>query len=108
MAPGLWTLASLFVAAAAAPTDHWATNQRSLSVPIKFIERRNDLRQMILFVSKDQGKTWSEQAVAPPDKENFAFYADTDGMYWMKLCTVYRDGTRTPSDIAKGDPALKK
>ena len=25
----------------------------------------------------------------------------------MKLCNVYRDGTRTPSDISKGPPALK-
>src|SRR5207302_714708 len=30
MAPGLWTLASLLVAAGAAPTDYWATKDRSL------------------------------------------------------------------------------
>src|SRR5262249_18344227 len=29
------------------------------------------------------------------------------GMYWMKLCAIYRDGTRSPSDISSGPPALK-
>ncbi len=107
MATGLYTLASLLVALSAAPPDHWATNHRSLSVPVKFVERRSDLRQMILYVSSDRGRTWTESAVAPPDKESFPFYAPTDGMYWMKLCAVYRDGTRSPADVSKGEAALK-
>lgn len=107
MATGLWTLASVLLVAGASGTDHWATNQRNLSVPIKFVERRTEIKQLILYVSTDQGKSWSESAVAGPDKESFPFYALTDGMYWMKLCIVSKDGTRSPKDISKGDPALK-
>ncbi len=107
MATGLWTLASLLVVAGASGTDHWATNQRSLSVPIMFKERRTEIKELILYVSSDQGKSWTEQAVAPPDKDSFSFFAATDGMYWMKLCIVSRDGKRSPSDIFKGEPALK-
>lgn len=107
MATGLWTLASLLVVTGASGADHWATNQRNLSVPIKFVERRTEIRQLILYVSTDHGKSWSESAVAGPEKESFPFFALTDGMYWMKLCIVSKDGSRSPKDISKGDPALK-
>src|SRR5438045_46686 len=93
MATGLWTLASLLLVAGASGNE-WATNQRNLSVPIKFVERRSEIRELILYVSNDQGKSWSQSAVAAPDKEGFPFYAITDGMYWMKLCIVNRDGSR--------------
>lgn len=101
MGTGMLTLA-LLLATDAAPTDIWPINQRHFEIPIHYDSaRRQEIKQLILYASTDQGRTW-KVAVASPNKESFHFYALTDGTYWFKLVIVDRDGGRE-----LGGPALK-
>ncbi len=108
MATGLLTLACLLVAAGAAPPDPCPINQRAVSVPIKIDPtRRDEIKELVLYSSNDHGKTWTQAAVATPDKDAFPFIAPTDGVYWLSLVVVDRKGGRDPADVYRSPPAMK-
>ena len=65
MATGLLTLACLLVAAGANQADPYPINQRAVSVPIAINpNRRDEIKELVLYSSNDQGKNWTQQAVA--------------------------------------------
>lgn len=106
MATGTLTWACLLVAVSAAPADVWPFNQRNFNIPIAMNDpaRRKEIKEMILYSSADQGRTWNTVAVGAPDKEFFPFNAPADGLYWFALCIVDRQGNRDPVDITKTSP----
>src|SRR5438874_1318064 len=108
MATGMLTLTCLLVALGSNQSDPWPINQRSFSVPIKIeAGRRQEIRELVLYSSSDQGKTWNQQAVATPDKDSFPFVAPIDGVYWLQLVIVDRKGNRDPADVYRAPPAMK-
>jgi hypothetical protein len=108
MATGLLTLASLLVAAGASPGDVWPVKHRVLKVPIQTNPaHRHEIKELQLYVSADEGKTWSQVGVADADKEAFVYHAPVDGLYWFGLVIIYLNGNREPADVTKAPPALK-
>lgn len=108
MAAGLLTLACLLVAPGASPSDVWPINQRTFNIPIRIDPaRRQEIKQLALHASADQGKTWMEVAVASPDKDSFSFTAMMDGVYWFHLVIVDNQGGREPADLKQAPPAQK-
>jgi hypothetical protein len=103
MATGTLALAWLFlVAGQSPPVDTWPINQRNFKIPIVIDPaRRTELKELTLWVSEDQGRTWRETAAVGPDQTDFMFYAPNDGVYWFTLCVVDKQGNRDPADIAK-------
>lgn len=108
MSAGLFTLYWLAIGPAAPPSDVWTMRDRHLQIPIRVNEaRRNDLVELVLYVSTDQGRTWTGAGKAKPTQDAFSFHAEKDGLYWFSVQAVDRDGKYDPADIAQAPPALK-
>jgi beta-lactamase regulating signal transducer with metallopeptidase domain len=76
-------------------------NQRNFKVPIRIVkERRATVRELVLYVSRDQGRTWEVHARATPDREAFNFASDRDGPVWFKVAVIDRQGKQEPADLA--------
>lgn len=99
MTPGTLTLACLLLAPAALP-EVWPMNQRGFQVPIRIdAKRRGDLQELILYTSTNQGQTWEMRQKTTPDKDSFDFYATGDGMYWLIVQEIDRQGNRVPLNL---------
>jgi hypothetical protein len=107
MATGTLMLAWL-LAASPTPGEVYYINQHQLRIPISVDPaRRAEIKELILFMSADEGKTWHEQAVASPDQEAFPFYAPKDGTYWFSVCVINQQNKREPADIYTAPPSQK-
>ena len=99
MSPGTLTLSFLMLTAAAPPNGLEPLNIRNFRIPIHINEpQRAKIKELILYSSTDQGATWQQAAVVPPDKEEFVFYAPADGVYWFTIQVVNPQGQREPPD----------
>src|ERR1700736_127538 len=99
MATGTLMLAWM-LSASPAPADVYHINQQQLKIPISIDpSRRAEIKELRLFVSADEGRTWNQQAVASPDQEAFSFYAPRDGLYWFSVAIVNQQGKQEPLDI---------
>src|SRR5262249_4280980 len=87
MAPGWLTWTCLLLAAqTGAAEDVVHMNQRGFQIPIRIQpERKAEVRELILFMSRDQGKTWEIYNRATPDKPGFEFFAASDGVLWFSV-----------------------
>src|SRR6202022_1628540 len=82
--------------------------ERSFIFPIKVEPaRRPDIKQLELYQSLDEGRTWAQIAVVSPEKDGVTVNALTDGMYWYSLQSVFKDNSRDPSDVLKAPPSQK-
>jgi hypothetical protein len=83
-------------------------SSRTVTPPFQFDrERKADIKEVQLYVSRDGGKTWLDAATASPDEAAFTYEAPEDGTYWFTVLVVNRDGSRSPSDPARAKPTLK-
>ena len=58
------------------------------------------LQHLHLFASADEGKTWERVQTISPDQDSFVFRAPYDGLYWLIIQTVGRDGKAHPSEVS--------
>ena len=66
------TLAYLMLAAGGTP-DVWPINQSNIRIPIHIDPvRRPLIKQLVLYASSDEGRTWKQVAVAAPEQDAFA------------------------------------
>ena len=85
--------------------DVLISNQRLLRVPINFKDSlRNNLRDLLLFASWDQGRTYQQVAKVSPEKNEFVFEASNDGVCWLKVAVTDRQGKQIPDNIQQGRP----
>lgn len=103
------TLLGLLWAPGQVPSDVTAWNSPSMKIPIDYHpSKRNEIRELMLYVSPDQGQTWQQYVVGTPDKDtHFTFNAQADGVYWFNMVVVDKAGRREPPDLYKAAPALK-
>jgi hypothetical protein len=79
-----------------------------MQIPIKIeAARRAEIKELTLFYSTDQGRTWSQGGAATPEQEAFTFTAPADGLYWFSLMLTRRDGTREPPTPNNLPPSMK-
>jgi len=109
MATGTLALALLLFTPGQVPAeDVVPMNSRNFKIPIQIAAAdRSKIKELILFSSSDNGKTWQQSAVSAPDKDAFLFYAPTDGLYWFNLCVVDEKGHRKPADLYNTPPRQK-
>jgi hypothetical protein len=79
-------------------------NKRGFEIPVLLTKAPDQIKQLHLWVSADQGATWKEMASAPPARKKFIFTAPTDGEYQFTLAHEKLDGTMVPADV-KSRPA---
>jgi hypothetical protein len=100
MGMGPLTLACALLLANAGAPDTSYINQGQFQIPISVRpERRADIRELVLYVSRDKGQTWAPEARATPDKPGFPFYAAGDGVYWFSVAIIDKQGRQDPVDI---------
>jgi beta-lactamase regulating signal transducer with metallopeptidase domain len=72
-------------------------NHRAFKLPIAIDpSQRPRLKELILYASTDEGRTWRQAAVASPDQDAFLFTAPADGLYWFTVRTVDQEGRLDP------------
>src|SRR5262245_41024324 len=108
MVAGMLAFACLVWTIGPTPTDVVPINQSDFQIPIRIDPaRRDEIKELQLFYSTDQGRTWQMIAVATPDSSSFPFHAPADGIYWFSVCVVDKKGNREPRDI-NSTPAGQK
>src|SRR5437867_10645067 len=79
-------LASLLLSAGAAEPGFWAMNTPNFTIPISTdANQRANIKELELWSSNDEGKTWQKVASVAPERDSFGFLAPRDGMYWFSL-----------------------
>lgn len=107
MATGFLALLTALVGVGPAG-DVYHIKDRNISIPIRIRpERQADISELILYVSIDQGKVWSQAGRATPDMQTFSYSAASDGQYWFNVVVVNKAGQRDPADINTAPPQLK-
>jgi RNA polymerase sigma factor (sigma-70 family) len=78
-------------------------NARKMKIPVNVDpQRRTELKQLHLFASSDKGRSWRMVSTIAPDEEAFQFSVSDDGLYWLIVQAVGRDGTKNPMDLCAG------
>jgi hypothetical protein len=80
---------------------------RQFRIPFKTDPGVARLRQLQLFVSTDQGRSWQPNAIVTPDQSQFSFLCDRDGTYWFTVQTLDQEGRRLPATVEGAQPSLK-
>jgi len=91
----------------AAPADALFSNYRHFRIPFSAGPGKARLKQLQLFFSTDQGRTWQPAAIAAPDQEFFRFICDRDGQYWFTVQTLDQDNRYFPPSMDAAQPSLK-
>jgi hypothetical protein len=82
--------------------------QRVFRIPIEVAaERTESIKELRLFVSTDQGNTWTRVASVAPSQRSFTFRSRADGEYWFGLSYVDQAGRAEPEDMRQQAPGLK-
>lgn len=77
-------------------------------IPLNFDEsKRATVREVLLYASTDQGRTWLKVAEAKPDAKEFTYTARTEGLYYFAVQSVDKAGVADPPDVSKAPKFLK-
>lgn len=114
MNTGAWVPACLLLTAVAGasagtiPADVYPMKGDRFEIPIKVDPaRRGDILTIELYISNDQGKTWSQRGSVPPDTPAFPFIAQADGNYWFSIVVVDKNNRKEPPDIYTAPVGMK-
>jgi hypothetical protein len=83
------------------------TYSRYRQFRIPFNPPSSNIKQLQLYVSTDQGKTWVPSATAPPDQKHFRFISEKDGYFWFTVQTTDLDNKLYPANLDNAQPSLK-
>jgi len=108
MSVGTLILAGLLGVAGAAPADVFHLKERNISIPIRLDPtRRADIKEILLFSSTNEGRTWQQEASVTPEKDAFTFYAQGEGSYWFSTAIMDKQGQRVPPENAQLAAVMK-
>jgi bla regulator protein blaR1 len=83
-------------------------NDRKFAIPFEVDPQQSPrIRELELYVSMDEGKTWIQAATSKPDKGRFEFEAPRDGRYWFNLVIIDVEGKNNHHLLTEQPPALK-
>jgi hypothetical protein len=99
-------LAGLTLGQPAAP-NFYPFRDRAIKFPIGYDKDPKTIRQVELWVSRDQGGTWAPELSAPPTQTSFTYHAKDDGLYWFTMVEVDLQGRRLPANLTATPPDMK-
>ena|SRR5579884_1808992 len=65
------------------------------------------VRELLLWVSRDEGESWQLVERVPPDRRSFTYHARHDGVYWFSVAVLDDNGRQEPADVTRVPPGLK-
>jgi polysaccharide export outer membrane protein len=80
--------------------------KRSFCIPFQVAHPARGLKQLVLYVSDDEGRTYRQAATAAPDENSFRFEAPHDGTYCFVIQTVAADRIE-PGDVTAAKPVIR-
>lgn len=80
---------------------------RQFRIPFQANLAQQGIRQLQLFVSTDNGRSWQQSVVTPPDQGHFGFMSGRDGLYWFAVQTQDVQGRLNPISMDGAQPSLK-
>lgn len=83
------------------------TRHRQFRIPFNPGPAENRIKQLQLFVSVDQGRTWQPSGTAHPEKRHFSFTAERDGYHWFAVQTLDIDNKLFPLSLEGVAPSMK-
>jgi hypothetical protein len=99
MVTGWLTWTVLLLTTQGNPDDVVYLNQRNFQIPISIKpERQADIKELLLFRSRDQGRSWEIYSRAARDKKAFDVMAQADGPLWFSIGIVDTHGRQDPPD----------
>jgi hypothetical protein len=92
-----------------AQPEVWYMKDAKLSIPIRIKpELRNEVSELRLWVSENEGKTWAVYDVQKPDRDAFNFEAKKEGPYWFSVTLVDRVTKKEdPPNVYQVPPAQR-
>jgi hypothetical protein len=95
-----WTCLLLAAASPADGDDIFHMNQKRFQIPIRIEPARQaEVRQLLLYMSRDLGRTWEIYARAEPRQKGFDFYAPGDGVLYFSIASLDDRQRQDPPDI---------
>jgi hypothetical protein len=89
-------------------SDVLRVESRQLQIPVLIKPAQRDtIKELQLFASTDEGRTWQRVASLRLDGDAFRFEAPGEGIYWFSLRIVKNDGTAEPANASRLPAALK-
>ena len=110
MSSGWMALAAtvLLCGTPAGADDAACVNMRDFTIPIRVLpDRQHEVKELLLYLSKDEGKTWGIYSRATPDKKGFEFRASGDGLFYFSIAVIDRSGRQDPIDVARAPVGQK-
>ncbi len=83
------------------------SQHRHFRIPFQAGPGDQRLKQLHLFVSNDQGRSWQASAIAPVEQRHFRFLTDRDGSFWFAVQTEDLEGRRYPASMEGAQASLK-
>jgi hypothetical protein len=102
-----WSMLPRPVVAQDAGSDVIYSRFLHFRIPFQAGPGEQRLKQLQLFFSTDQGRTWQPSASAPPEQRHFRFISERDGLYWFAVQTTDREGRLYPPTMEGAQPSLK-
>jgi len=88
------------------PKLHY-TRFNTITIPFNTDPAEKRIKQVLLYVSEDQGKTWAQVAAVLPSESGFKFNARQDGWYWFGVQIMDTTGGLHPATLPELRPGLK-
>src|SRR5262245_51348595 len=99
----LFLAAALAVAAAPPGAQEHHTRLPALSIPFSPNLPGSRVRDVELYVSTDQGRTWTYVTQSPlsprPEQNKFRHVIPSDGTYWFAVRSIDPNGTAHPASL---------
>jgi hypothetical protein len=87
--------------------DATFANKREFRIPFNAGSGSQNIKELRLFVSTDQGRSWTQSSTAAPELQKFQFQADRDGTYWFSVQTLDQQGKLYPPTMSGAVASLK-
>jgi hypothetical protein len=81
--------------------------ERVFFIPFTVDAGDQRIRQVKLFVSEDNGRTYQYVSSVVPGEKRFRYVARSDGWYWFTVQTEDQEGRLNPPDLSAVQPGLK-
>ena len=80
---------------------------RQFRIPFQSNLAQQGIKQLQLFVSMDNGRSWQPSAFAAPEQAHFRFLSDRDGLFWFAVQTTDVQNRVNPISLEGAQPSLK-
>src|SRR5262249_45579968 len=90
------------------PTDGiYYSPQLTFRIPFQTDPADRRIREVQLYASDDQGRSWQPVATARPNERWFTFPAKHEGWYWFTVRTIDVEDRAYPATVEQAQPRLK-